>query len=225
MLHVYIGLDKQFGQRAAHVCRASLLKHASVPVTVTMLDQDWLRRLGIYHRQFYMADGQSYDTTDGRPFSTQFSFTRFLVPLLQPDGWAIFCDGDFLWRKDIADMAMNDRYALMCVKHDYQPPEQTKMLGQVQEVYPRKNWSSLMAFNVARNTLTPFQINTSKGSWLHGMQWLDDAQIGAIPETWNALDGVSDDPDPAVYHYTRGTPDMPGHEDAPFADEWRQYGA
>tara|TARA_R110000772_G_scaffold4094_8_gene14493 strand:+ start:12375 stop:13052 length:678 start_codon:yes stop_codon:yes gene_type:complete len=224
MLRVYIGRDNQFGVKAAQVCKDSLLANASIPVSVTMLDQDWLRKAGLYRRHSYVADGQHYDTIDGRPFSTEFSFTRFLTPFLQPDGWAIFCDGDFLWRKDIADLPLDDQYSLMCVKHNYKPTDKTKMLGQIQEGYPRKNWSSLMAFNVPKNTLTPQQVNTEKGSWLHGMQWLDDRQIGSIDATWNALDGDSANPDPSAYHYTLGTPDMPGHEFAPFAQEWSRYG-
>jgi hypothetical protein len=27
--------------------------------------------------------------------------------------------------------------------------------------------------------------------------------------------------DPALVHFTLGTPDLPGHDDDPYADEWR----
>ncbi len=64
-------------------------------------------------------------------------------------GWALFCDCDFLWLGDVAELLKfaDATKALHCVQHDYRPTETTKMDGQVQTVYPRKNWSSLMLFN------------------------------------------------------------------------------
>lgn len=59
---------------------------------------------------------------------------------------ALFCDLDFMFRDDIKKLfaLADDRYAVMCVQHDYQPPEETKMDGRTQTKYARKNWSSLM---------------------------------------------------------------------------------
>jgi hypothetical protein len=224
-LNVYIGLDKNIGATAAAVCEKSIRAHASIPVSVTMLDQDWLRAVGLYHRQFYVENSQFYDARDSRPFSTQFSFTRFLTPSLQPSGWALFMDSDFMFRADIADLAalFDDQYSLMCVKHQYAPTDKTKMAGQLQQNYDRKNWSSLMAFNCDRNHVTPFQVNSQPGSWLHQMRWLADSEIGEFPETWNWLDGHSKGDNPKVVHHTRGTPDLPGWEDVAYADEWRAY--
>ena len=223
-LSVYIGLDKRFGLEAARVCEDSILKHASAPVAITLLDQDWLRRVGLYTRQFYVEDGQQYDSRDGKPFSTEFSFTRFLVPSLQPSGWALFMDGDFMLRADIKDLfdLFDDKYSLMCVKHDYRPRESRKMNGEMQSNYMRKNWSSLMAFNCDRNHLTPFQANTMPGHWLHRMAWLGDTEIGELPESWNWLDGHSTC-EPSAVHFTRGTPDMHGWELTQYAEEWRGY--
>jgi hypothetical protein len=225
-LNVYIGLDREFGTMAARVCAESMRDHSTIPLNVVMLDQGWLRRIGMYRRTFYEADGQRYDSVDGRPFSTEFSFTRFLVPSLQPDGWALFVDGDFLFRADIAELCthFHHRYAVMCVQRDYQPDEERKMLGQVQEPYARKNWSSLCAWNCSHNGarwLTPYLVNTQRGEWLHGFRWLDSDVIGPLPDTWNWLDGA-DDPakHPKAVHFTRGTPDMPGWENTQFAGEW-----
>lgn len=34
---------------------------------------------------------------------------------------------------------VDDKYAIMCVQHDYSPKETTKMDGPVETAYPRKN--------------------------------------------------------------------------------------
>ena len=41
--------------------------------------------------------------------------------------------------------------------------------------------------------LTPQEVNTKSGRWLHTFQWLPDkeADIGSIPEEWNWLDNHS----------------------------------
>lgn len=226
MINVYVGYDRNFGDGAFQVCEKSILEHASVPVNIVKLDQGWLRRIGMYRRQFFKKEEQCYDTMDGLPFSTEFSYSRFLTPSLQPSGWAIFCDSDFLFRADIAELygLLDNRYALMCVKHDYKPKDTVKMQGQVQAPYRRKNWTSLMAFNVDKQgaRITPYQVNTMAGSWLHQLTWLSDSEIGEIPEAWNWLDGHSSEGiDPKAVHFTRGTPDMGKPWDTTkYAAEW-----
>ncbi|MEE8332440.1 MAG: hypothetical protein V3R85_01225, partial [Alphaproteobacteria bacterium] len=64
--------------------------------------------------------------------------------------------------------------------------------------------------------LKPELINREGGAFLHRFQWLDDALIGAVPETWNWLEGWSETPaggPPNVAHFTRG---------GPWFDEWRE---
>lgn len=226
MLNVYIGYD-QNEPTAWDVCAHSLRQWSSIPLSIIKLDQQWLRRIGLYRRQFHEHDGQRYDCIDGKPFSTEFSYTRFLVPSLQPSGIAVFMDSDFLWRKNIGFMinaVEGERAAVSVVKHNYQPPDETKMRGQVQTVYPCKNWSSLMVWNCDHpltKMLTPYMVNTMPGSWLHQFSWLQSQDIGRIEENWNWLDGHSQTPDPWAVHFTRGTPDMPGWEDTRYAHEWR----
>ena len=56
-----------------------------------------------------------------------------------------------------------------------------------------------------------------------GPQWLDDAVIGAVPETWNWLEGWSRRPDdghPNVVHFTRGGPWFENWMDVEFAELW-----
>lgn len=229
MLRAFIGYDSNEPQ-AYQVCERSLLAHAKRPVLVEPLMREKLRTAGVYRRTHYVRGTQYYDTVDDKPFSTEFSFSRFLVPALtQWRGWALFCDNDFLWRAPVDDLfaLIDPKYAVMVVKHQYMPAESTKLRKRViQSPYPRKNWSSLMLWNCAHpstQTLTPYEVTMRPGSWLHQFQWLRDSEIGELPKEWNWLEGVHASPDPKAVHYTRGCPDVPGFENAPFADEWRNY--
>ena len=157
--------------------------------------------------------------------------TRFLTPALARfTGWALFCDCDFLWLGDIAGLlphTQSDK-AVFCVQHDYVPKEATKMDGAVQTVYPRKNWSSLMLFNCAHpsvRTLTPECVNTRTGAYLHRMQWVADADIGALPVTWNWLEGWNEKPAsglPQAVHFTRGGPWFEKWQHVDYGDLWRE---
>tara|TARA_R110000822_G_scaffold4905_2_gene21213 strand:- start:3653 stop:4387 length:735 start_codon:yes stop_codon:yes gene_type:complete len=225
-LKVYIGWDA-LDMDAYKVCEESLRDFSSVPLNVTCLKEHKVRATGLYWRPYRVDEkGQRWDDRDGRPYSTGFSFTRFAIPAMEhyDEGWVLFCDPDMLWQADVAELfaeADNDK-ALMCVPHDHTPPELDKMGGLLQTQYHRKNWSSLMLFNVHKNeSLTKYRLNNMTGSWLHGMNWLKDEEIGALGEAWNWLEGWSDPAiDPKVIHYTRGTPDLPGCADVQYADRW-----
>jgi len=226
---VYIGFDRREPE-ATEVARLSLDATSSIPLRVTELREDELRARGVYDRPFRMEGQQRFDVRDGKPFSTDFSFTRFLVPVLQDfEGWALFCDGDFMFRADLKDLVAlaDDSKAVMVVQHSYEPPETTKMDGQRQERYFRKNWSSMILWNcghVANAALTCEEVNHRPGSFLHGFKWLEDDQIGGVPEPWNWLEGWSSpEITPSAVHMTRGVPTMPGYENIPYADEWRSY--
>lgn len=224
---LYIGWDP-LDTVAFEVCAASVKRHASIDIEVIPLNQRQLRHRGLFRRVCVIDEnGQHWDGTDGKPCSTEFSFTRFLVAELESfgSGWVGFCDADMLWREDLAfllGMIQPDK-ALMCVKHNHRPTEGTKMMGLQQTVYRRKNWSSLFLMRPDRNRwLTKYRVNTQDGSDLHAFSWLKDEEIGGLPENWNWLAGWSDpEIEPTVVHFTNGTPDLPGHEEEPFADEWR----
>ena len=64
-------------------------------------------------------------------------------------GWALFIDCDIVFLEDVNNLfsLADDRYAVMCVKHEFKPKPGLKMDGQVQTVYPRKNWSSVVLWN------------------------------------------------------------------------------
>lgn len=225
MRQVYIGFDPK-EERSFDVCAESIRKHWSLPVDIIPLVQRKLRLAGLYWR----THENNIDWIDGKPFSSEFTFTRFLVPQLnQYRGWALFCDADMMFRADVNDLFdfADDRYAVMCVQHRQESNYGTKKMGAVQEGYSRKNWSSLVLWNCAHpanENLTTADVSQKPGRWLHGFSWLKDDEIGALPEEWNWLEGHSSDwIEPKNVHFTRGAPWMPGYEGVDYADEWRSY--
>jgi hypothetical protein len=197
---VFIGFDSK-EVVAYHVLCQSILERSSVPVSFTPISLESLRSV-------FTRDRNQLQ-------STEFSFSRFLAPYLSGyEGWSLFLDCDMLFRRDIAELwaLRDDSFAVMCCKHDYQPAEDVKFLGQVQTKYEKKNWSSVMLFNNARCTaLTPEFVNTATGLQLHQFKWLgDDSEIGSLPLGWNHLVGVYDhDPAAANVHFTEGGPLFP----------------
>ena len=159
--------------------------------------------------------------------STDFSFSRFLVPYLSGfSGWSVFMDCDMLVLDDIAKLwkLRDDRYAVMVVKHDHVPKETQKFLGEPQSKYEKKNWSSVMLFNNAKcKALTPEYVNRASGLELHQFKWLDsDRLIGELPERWNHLVGYNPPrPDAALVHYTLGGPYFEEYRDCEYSTEWR----
>jgi hypothetical protein len=199
------------------VCKFSIERRSSIPVAVTPIKLDDVRAKGLY-------------TREGDPLaSTEFTYSRFLTPALAGySGFVLYCDCDFLWLADIAELAAlaDPSKAVQCVQHDHRPPEATKMDGKAQSVYPRKNWSSLMLFNCDHpsvRALTPQVVNRETGAYLHRMRWARDADIGALPAQWNWLEGWSPLPGsdiPKVIHFTRGGPWYDEWRNVAFADLW-----
>lgn len=199
-------------------------KHSSIRMEIRALDLAQLRKDGLYTRPHQTREGRLWDVISDEPMSTEFALTRFLVPhLMGFKGWAVYCDCDFLWRADIADLfALADpNYALMVVKHQYIAHAGLKMRNQMNVIYPRKNWSSLMLFNCghpSNKSLTLDMVNKRHRHELHGFNWLREWELGALPFEWNWLEL-----EPRAVHFTKGTPDLPGYEQAAYADEYRSY--
>lgn len=209
-LPVWIGFDRK-EEEVYRVASASL-QNTTPQAAVMPLVQDLLRAHGYYTR-----------TKDSRA-ATDFSLTRFLVPWLSDrQGWAIFVDCDFLFTRDVIarlDPILDDSKAVMVVKHRYTPKHTDKMGGSTQHIYPRKNWSSFMVWNLeheANQVLDPAIVNSADPSWLHQFKWLDDSEIGALPIEFNFLVGEYDPPEknadiltaptnltPTCLHYTLG---------------------
>ena len=147
--------------------------------------------------------------------STQFTYSRFLVPkLTNYEGWAVFCDCDFIFLADISNLFKNldENKAVYCVKHDYTPKEKHKMDGQKQTIYPRKNWSSFILYNCSHPStkqLTVEKVNNETGAYLHQFKWCEDDEIGSLDERWNWLEGWTsghNKDEPYAVHFTRGGP-------------------
>lgn len=218
LLPVYVGYDGR-EDIAYKVCEFSLYKH-SPDVDVIPLIQSELRSNGLYNREVDKLG------------STEFTFTRFLVPTLQNyNGWALFCDCDFLWLGDIKEIfdQADDRYAVMVVKHDYEPSSETKMDGCTQTRYPRKNWSSMILWNCehpANQQLDTNMINEATGQYLHRFQWLKDSEIGSLDVRYNWLVNWYKEPqdgNPFALHYTEGGPWFDDYRDCDYHGIWNQY--
>jgi hypothetical protein len=211
MIRIFIGYDAR-ETAAWHVLTHSILARSTVPVSFVPLALDNLGGLMWRERNALQ--------------STDFSFSRFLTPHLSGyEGWSLFMDCDMLMRRDIAELwALRDeRYAVMCVKHDHQPTETTKFLDKPQTAYGKKNWSSVMLFNNARcRALTPEYVNSASGLELHQFKWLEhDDLIGEIPATWNHLVGYNKpDVNAANVHYTIGGPYFREYVECEHALDW-----
>lgn len=211
MIRVFIGYDSR--ETVAYgVLAHSINARASQPVAIAPVALDQLK--DVFRRERNPLQ------------STEFSFSRFLVPwLCGYEGWAVFMDCDMLMLDDVARLwALRDeRYAVQVVKHEHVPKEDVKFLGAVQTKYQKKNWSSVMLINCARCTaLTPEYVNSASGLELHQFKWLgDDALIGALPSGWNHLAGY-DAPraDPSLVHFTIGGPYFDEYRECEYAREW-----
>ena len=79
---VYVGYDSR-EQEAYDVCEFTLKKYNGVNVEVYKLDHRMLRRYNWFSRRWLIdEDGQYWDEEDGKPFSTEFSHSRFLAPYM-----------------------------------------------------------------------------------------------------------------------------------------------
>ena len=216
-MKVFVGYDTR-EDIAYQVCKHSIETKSKL-ADVRPLKQQELRDAGWYTR--------SVD----KLASTEFTFTRFLIPeLTNFEGWAVFMDCDMILTTDIKELfdQADPKYAVMCVQHDYTPKEGIKMDGQKQTIYPRKNWSSVMLFNCAHPSnavLTQDLVNNPEinGAYLHRFSWLKDDEIGELDYTWNYLVGVYDDIEtPKLIHYTEGGPWFENYRHCEFSNLWKQ---
>ena len=125
---IYIGYDSREAS-AYEVLRESILRYTH-KYDIIPLVQTSLRRAGLYRRTIRLdietGSPARIDEFDCRPFSTDFTFTRFLIPALnQYSGWALFMDSDMFLRTNIEELfeeyTQNEQYAIQCVHHNYNP--------------------------------------------------------------------------------------------------------
>lgn len=209
---IYIGYDVR-EHRAYEVCKFSIELH-SKNVEIFPLVKSQL---------------PMYNRPNDKLSSTEFTFTRFLVPYLNDyNGVALFVDCDFLFTDDIQKLfdEFDSNYAVQVVKHNYVPENLTKMDNQVQTIYERKNWSSCILYNCEKcSTLTPEIVNTESGLYLHQFRWLDDSLIGSLDEKFNYLVDVNKKHDvtPIGIHYTNGGPWFKEYKNCTYNGIWLHY--
>lgn len=242
-LHIFIGYDER-ERMPFKVAKHSIETNTSHPVVVHKLEHRSLREQKLFTREWLITkEGQYVDVLDQKPFSTQFSFSRFLVPelwrrLTEPKHpLCIFVDCDFVFTKDIKllieqvldSAATNQDAKVYCVKHDYDPQNKLKMDQMQQTRYNKKLWTSLMVFDMDRlpkDVLTPNQVNTFTGRELHQFFWLENEnEIGALPESWNFIPNHSEknvDTISAI-HYTEGGPWFEDYAQCKHAELWLDY--
>lgn len=254
------------------VAKASIERRASVPVLISPL---YLPHLGqSLHRPIENRDGQLWCPISKAPMSTEFAISRFCVPFIQREGWALFADCDILCTADIAELfaLADDRYAVMVVKHEQLPAvtpkralddfrcptcghnavthdlmasgctlsdcecritdfvieTETKMGGQIQTYYSRKNWSSVVLWNCSHPSHIRLRAMDRLNQWpgrdLHAFKWLEDYEIGELPSEWNYLVGI-DSGAAKIWHYTLGGPFTENWQGGEFDDLWEREAA
>ena len=211
-INIVVGFDQREAI-AYHVFTQSVLEKASLPVTFHPLAINTLSSYSEKH-------------TDR---SNDFVYSRFLTPYLNHfQDWAIFADGDMVCQADIAELwnLRDESKAILVVKHDYQTKTHRKYLGNINENYPRKNWSSIILWNCAHpkhSVLTPDFIASQTGKYLHRFSWLDDDDIGELPKEWNWLAiEYPINTSAKLIHYTLGTPCFLDYRDTDMAIQWHE---
>jgi lipopolysaccharide biosynthesis glycosyltransferase len=212
LVRLVVGFDTR-ETIAYHVFCQSVLEKTSLPVSFLPLVE---QSLAVYKETH----------NDG---SNRFTYTRFLTPFLMDfEGWAIFADGDMVCRRDIAELwkLRDSSKAVQVVKHDYLTKSSTKYLGNKNENYPRKNWSSVILWNCGHpknRCLTPDFVSSKDGTFLHRFQWLADSLVGELDKEWNWLAIEYDDnPSAKLIHYTLGTPCFRDFRDCSSSEHWHQ---
>lgn len=225
-LRVFIGYDPR--EDAAYQVAAKTA--AGFGCVVTPLRDDVLRASGLLTRPMDSRGGM-FDLISGMPQSTRFAIARFFVPLLAHSGWALFVDCDVVFLRDPHELLtdIDHNKAVFVVKHGPLHSTERKMDGQPQIPYWRKNWSSVCLWNCSHPANQRVNLSMLNG-WhradLHAFKWLHDDEIGELPPEWNWLVGVQQKPaNPAIAHYTLGTPNMAGHEASPHAELWTEASA
>jgi hypothetical protein len=167
-VRVFIGFDPREAV-AYHTCVQSIIETCSHPEEL----------------QFTPLTGECRDG------SNAFIYARFLVPYLCGfKGEAVFLDGDMIVRDDILKLTAPVQTGLAVVKHDYKTKYPVKYLGNKNEDYPRKNWSSVIAWNCwfyPHRILHPDFVAQQTGAFLHRFGWLEDERIAELDPSWNKL--------------------------------------
>lgn len=213
-IRIYVGYDAREAV-AYHVCCQSIIENCSIPVEFIPLNLKQLQNVYSGGRQ------------DG---SNDFIYSRFLVPYLDNyQGWSLFIDSDIILEADLVPFIndLDETKAVYVVKHDYKTKFPIKYLGNKNDDYPRKNWTSVIIFNNSHKSnkaLTPDLVNSKPGSYLHRLSWLRDDEIGSLPLEMNYLElEYPEKNDVILRHFTIGTPCFKDYRAGIGAKKWNKY--
>lgn len=211
-MNIYIGHDSRFPE-ATKVCEKSIKDNSGkLEHNIKFLDKAILFRLSIYDREDVPGE------------STEFSFTRFYVPLLsQYSGISLFIDNDFVFKCNPSEM---EKYLknkpVAVVKHKLDNVHNNKMGGVENKSYPKKCWSSLMLFNNSKlKHLTKEYLDNASPADLHQFAWVDEKDISEIPRSYNHLVGYYKKHNKIkAIHYTQGGPWFKEYKNSELSEEW-----
>ena len=208
-MKIYIGHDSKFPQ-ATRVCRKSIEDYGEHEIKY--LDKKSLTRVGVYGRKDISGE------------STEFSFTRFYVPMLSHyQGKSLFVDNDFVFKCNPTELVQYLRNKpVACVKHKLDNIHNSKMDGVKNKSYPRKCWSSLMLFDCSKlKNLSKEYLDNASPADLHQFAWVKDNEIGRIPLKYNHLVGYyKKHKYIKAIHYTQGGPWFDEYKDGELSEEW-----
>ena len=210
MLRVYVGYDSREDEAFAVAAKTA----SAYGCVVLPIHEDTLRSAGLLTRPLDRRGGM-WDLVSDAPQSTEFAVSRFFVPLLAHAGWCLAVDCDVVFLRDPRELfeLADDSKAVHVVQHPPLVDDGIKMDGQQQTLYPRKNWSSVVLWNVshpANRRINLTMLNQWPGRDLHAFGWLADSEIGELPLEANWLVGVQPKPArPMIAHYTLGGPWLP----------------
>jgi lipopolysaccharide biosynthesis glycosyltransferase len=228
MLPVFIGYDPR-EDLAYNVARFSFYRRATQPLAVRPLG---LAAAPMCQRPIERRDGKLWCPISGAPMATEFAVSRFALPWVAEDAdWALFVDCDVLALADVAELfdEADPSKAVQVVQHGaggHVPTSATKMDGATQTFYARKNWSSVVLWNLrhpGNRRFTIDMLNGLPGRDLHAFCWLEAHEIGHLNPRWNWL--VSEQPRPVapgIAHYTLGGPWFPKWEPRAADDLWNR---
>ena len=213
-LNIYIGYDSRHTSVAElnkKCLESSIIFGAGSGETYNQMDK-WVPEI-----KFLDISKIPEYTRDYANQSTEFTYSRFLIPYLENyEGFSIFLDDDILLTESILPMFyfLDLEDAVACIQYDFDKYVDTKFNGEKNVSYPKKLWSSLMIFNNAHEDckkLTPEIVNTESGKYLHQFEWTD--KISEIPDWYVFTEGHDTEETnwrPSAYHYTRGGPWIEG---------------
>lgn len=130
-----------------------------------------------------------------REGATEFTFSRWLCPYLSGfEGVSVFFDEDQVCIGDVFELELpaSDTWSVAVLK-----------------AQPRFEWPSVMVFNNARCTMLTPQFIDDTANDLYDWAWVEEDQIGTLPDAWNHCVGYHDPKDAKLYHYTEGIPFWP----------------